>query len=105
MENSFQYMLNTFVWEFCDFLFPKPEYKQLIETDMNVIYLGYSRLFVCFCVGCPQNSVDTEFRLFFLLPSIPYSVRNWLKFRGILLNSVLYNIVKFRDFFHTKITY
>ncbi len=32
-------------------------------------------------VGCPQNSVDMEFRRFFLLPSIPYSVRNWLKFR------------------------
>jgi hypothetical protein len=32
-------------------------------------------------VGCPRNSVDTEFRLFFLLPSVPYSVRNWLKFR------------------------
>ncbi len=30
-------------------------------------------------LGCPRNSVDTEFRLFFLLPSIPYSVRNWLK--------------------------
>jgi hypothetical protein len=27
-------------------------------------------------VGCPWNYVDTEFRLFFLLPSIPYSVRN-----------------------------
>ncbi len=49
MENFFHFMLNTSVWEFCDFLFPKPEYKQLIETNMNVIYLGYSRLFVCFC--------------------------------------------------------
>ncbi len=32
-------------------------------------------------VGCPRNYVDknyvdTEFRLFFLLPPIPYSVRN-----------------------------
>ncbi len=32
-------------------------------------------------LGCPRNSVDTEFRWFFLLPSIPYSVRNWQKFR------------------------
>jgi hypothetical protein len=32
-------------------------------------------------LGCPRNSVDTEFRLFLLLPSILYSVRNWLKFR------------------------
>ncbi len=32
-------------------------------------------------VGCPLNSVHTDFRLFFLLPSIPYSVRNRLKFR------------------------
>jgi hypothetical protein len=32
-------------------------------------------------LGCPRNSAETEFRLFFLLPSIPYSVRNWLQFR------------------------
>jgi len=42
-------------------------------------------------VGCPRNSVGMEFRLFFLLLSIPYSVRNWLKFRGIPLKTVLYN--------------
>ncbi len=37
-------------------------------------------------VGCSRNSVDTEFR-YFLLPSIQFSVQNWLKFRGITLNS------------------
>ncbi len=41
-------------------------------------------------VGCPRNSADTEFRLFFLLPSIPYSVRNWLQFRR---NSVEFRVV------------
>jgi hypothetical protein len=40
-------------------------------------------------VGCPRNSADTEFRRFFLLPSIPYSVRNWLQFRR--------NSAEFRD--------
>jgi hypothetical protein len=27
-------------------------------------------------VECPRNYATTEFRLFFLIPSIPYSVRN-----------------------------
>jgi hypothetical protein len=49
MENFFHFMLNTSVWEFCDFFVPKLQNKQLIETNMNVIYFEYSRLFVCFC--------------------------------------------------------
>ncbi len=47
-------------------------------------------------IRCPRVSVDTEFRLFFLLPSILYSVRNCLKYRGISRNSMLYNKEKFR---------
>ncbi len=56
-------------------------------------------------VGCPRNSVDTEFRLFFLLPSIPYSVRNWLKFRR---NSPEFHViysVKFRGISRNSVTF
>jgi hypothetical protein len=36
----------------------------------------------------PTSRVSTEFRTFFVLPSLPYSGRNCLKFRGISQNSV-----------------
>jgi hypothetical protein len=43
------------------------------------------------CLGCFRNSAFTEFRMFFLIPYIPYSIRNCPKFRGIMRNSVLRN--------------
>jgi hypothetical protein len=60
-------------------------------------------------VGCPRNSVDTEFRLVFLLPSISYSVRNWLKIppnsaesRVVEFREIPRNFTEFRDFFHVR---
>jgi hypothetical protein len=42
-------------------------------------------------LGCFRNSAYPEFRIFFLIPYIPYSIRNCPKFRGITRNSVLRN--------------
>jgi hypothetical protein len=47
-------------------------------------------------LGCLRNSVNTEFRTFFLLPYIPYAVRNSRKFRGSTRNSVSRNSKHFR---------
>ncbi len=52
-------------------------------------------------LGCFRNSASTEFRMFFLIPYIPYSIWNFPKFRGIMQNSVLRNSknsAQFRDF-------
>ncbi len=42
--------------KYCNFL-PRGKEKVLIITTS--------------ALGCPRNSIDTEFRLFYLLPSIP----------------------------------
>ncbi len=48
------------------------------------------------------NSVDTEFRMVFVLSSLPYSVRNCLKSRGISYCIIRQNFAEFRDFSCTK---
>ncbi len=49
-------------------------------------------------LGCFRNSAYTEFRMFFLIPHIPYSIRNCPKFRGITRNSVLKNLLNSAEF-------
>ncbi len=55
-----------------------------------------------FYIGCPRNSVDMEFRMFFVLPYLPYSVRNRLKFRGIPCHRIGQNFPKFREISPSK---
>jgi hypothetical protein len=45
-----------------------------------------------------QNSADTEFRLFFSIQYMPYTIRNCPKFRGIMRN-----FAEFRDFWCNEI--
>jgi hypothetical protein len=76
------------------------------QVDIFGLALSFQLLEVVkVCIGCPRNSVDMEFRLFFLLPSIPYSVRNWLKFQRNSANSVSYNSVKFRGISQNYVTF
>jgi hypothetical protein len=54
-------------------------------------------------LGCFRNSAYMEFRMFFLIPYILYSIRNCHKFRGspyygicqILRNSATFGAIKF----------
>jgi hypothetical protein len=54
------------------------------SKEARIPHLGFS-------FGRPRNSVDKEFRVFFVLPSLPNSVRNCLKFRKIPQNSVIFS--------------
>jgi hypothetical protein len=50
-----------------------------LGCSLYVAYVSEYRVWVSSRVSTEFRR--TEFRMFFLLPSIPYSVRNWLKFR------------------------
>ncbi len=57
-------------------------------------------------LGCLRNSADTEFRMFFVLPCIPYSIRNCTKFRGIIripCHGIRQNSAEFSDFWCVEI--
>ncbi len=68
-------------------------YKHLLQYYVFRAYdrkaPGWSKLFEF--IECFRNSADTEFRIFFSIPYIPYTIGNCSKFRGIMRNSVLWN--------------
>jgi len=63
----------------------------LSRLTPGTLFASGSDTLAMFSLGCFRNSADTEFRIFFLIPYIPYTIRNCSKFRWIMRNSVLRN--------------
>jgi hypothetical protein len=76
--------------------------KNILVRNIATLYVNSPAVAIYIQLECPGNSVDTEFRLFFVLSSLPYSARNCLKSRGISYCIIRQNFADFRDFSYTK---